>query len=445
MIEYRHVVSRFFNQPLLLERAQAASIGSFLLSRMSDLRAGKGRMSSENDAGETRQYFEAVRRADGSVEAHSPRVSRFYGDYPRAADGSPLPYRRTADGAAIMTLIGEWVNRGAWVGASSGLISYEGFTYQMRMAAADPQVTRIILDMESPGGEAVGCFEAAAVVREVAKNKPVTVVVNGMAASAAYAIASGASRIVTLPTGLSGSVGVVLMHLDYSQWLENEGVKPTLVFAGDHKVDGNPFEPLPAAVREDMQAGVDSFYRQFVETVAAGRKMSAAAVRNTQARVFNGQDAVAAGLADAVGTFEDVLFSTSDALSGQKKGVLMSDNPNAAVTESTAPAVSAAPAAVSESAAPDPAAVNTAALTAERARAGEISTLAIKHKMPESFAAEHIAAGSSLETVRGLVLAHVVAVSDKQAISARTPPSGSDRAATSSSWDKALSRVGAAI
>lgn len=307
MLEFRHVAARFFNRPLLLMPESAHMISAFLQARMRHPQAGHGAPAGESDAGEARQYFPAQERADGSLEAHAPRASRFYGDYPLGDDGRPMPFRRTPDGTAILTLVGEWVNRGAWVGASSGLISYEGFKYQLGRAAADPKTTRIILDMESPGGEAIGAFEAAESVRTAAQQKEVVAVVNGMAASAAYAIASGASRIVTMPTGLVGSIGVVWLHLDFSAWLKKEGIQPTFIFAGAHKVDGNPFEPLPEAVRKDAQAEIDGLYAQFVGTVAAGRKMSADAVRATQARVFKGQDAVEVGLADEVATFEDVI------------------------------------------------------------------------------------------------------------------------------------------
>jgi capsid assembly protease len=328
MIPFRHVAERFYNRPLWLAPKAAETISAFLLTRMSGVAAG-GPGSGENDAGESRQFFAGTPNADGSLEIHSPRASRFYGDYPRGEDDRPLPFRRTPDGTAIITLVGEWVNRGAWVGASSGLISYEGFTYQMRRAGADPNTKGILLDIESPGGEAVGAFEAAAVVREVSQQKPVVALVNGLAASAAYAIASGAERIMTIPTGLVGSIGVVLMHLDISTWLEDEGVKPTLIFAGDHKVDGNPFEPLPKDVRKDMQAEVAGFYDQFVETVAVGRKMDAAKVIATQARLFKGEDAVAAGLADGVGTFESVLSDMSSRVGGRnQRGVSMTANPD---------------------------------------------------------------------------------------------------------------------
>jgi signal peptide peptidase SppA len=341
MIELRHVAARFYNRPLLLTPSSAETISAVLFARVKGGAAaapgaGAGLGGVEHDAGSSVHAFAPTEKPDGSAEFHSARASRFYGEYAKDDQGRPTPYRRTADGTAILTLVGEWVNRGAWVGASSGLISYEGFSYQMRRAADDSDVRAILLDIESPGGEAVGAFEAAAVVRAVAAVKPVTAFVNGMAASAAYAIASGASRIVTIPTGLSGSIGVVLMHLDFSKWLEDEGIKPTLIFAGDRKVDGNPFEPLPKNVRAELQAEVAGFYGQFVETVAAGRGLSSEKVIATQARVFKGDEAVAAGLADAVGTFESVLSEMQTARTGRTTGVHMNDKTGAAAAANAA-------------------------------------------------------------------------------------------------------------
>ena len=310
-IPYHRIAAQFYNRPLLLLPSSAETISAFLLARI-DARA-RGQAATER-GGESVQAFRPTAREDGSMEFHSPRASRFHGEVPASADGSgrPAPFRLTTNGVAIITLVGEFVNRGAWVGASSGLISYEGFKFQMQEAARDQRVRAILLDFESPGGEAVGCFEAAALVRAAAKVKPVISVVNGIAASAAYALASGATRVITIPTGISGSIGVVMLHLDFSKFLSEEGIKPTLIFAGAHKVDGNPFEPLPEDVRGEFQRAIDSFYAQFVATVAAGRRgLSEQAVRATEARVFKGEEAVSAGLADAVGTFEEVLAELS--------------------------------------------------------------------------------------------------------------------------------------
>jgi signal peptide peptidase SppA len=311
-IPYHRIASQFFNRPLWLQPSTAETISAFLLSRMQQGPDAGGGGGGESDKGETRQYFQATQRQDGSIESSSPRASRFYGDYPVDSNGRPKPYRLTPDGTAIITIVGELVNRGAYVGASSGVVSYEGIKHQMLSAGADELTKNILLDLETPGGEAVGAFEAAAIIRQVAATKPVVAVVNGLAASAGYALASGASRIVTMPTGISGSIGVVMLHLDFSKFLAAAGVKPTFIFAGAHKIDGNPYEPLPEGVRERFQAEITSFYDQFVETVAAGRKaMSAKQIRGTEALVFKGQDAVDVGLADAVGTFESVLAELS--------------------------------------------------------------------------------------------------------------------------------------
>jgi len=237
-----------------------------------------------------------------------PEASRFAGRRYIPEKGEVLPYARTDDGAGIITITGSLVNRGAWVGASSGLTSYEGIKHQFAMAAADPEVGTIIVDMETPGGGALGAFEAAEAVRAAAQVKPVIVVVNGMAASAGYLLASAASRIVTTPSGMSGSIGVRLIHIEQSRKLDRDGITPTIISAGEGKDHANPLQPLSVEARAELQGMVDETYSEFVAAVAAGRKrLSAKAVRALGARVYRGQEAVDAGLADEIGTFESVL------------------------------------------------------------------------------------------------------------------------------------------
>jgi len=344
MIPYHRVAGRFFNRPLFLADDAAEAISSFLLSRMSPSAAGRGG-HSEDDASTTMQGLPGSQRPDGSYEWQSPRASRFYGDYPVEVDEQGnkrmLPYRRTPDGVGIISIVGELVNRGAWVGASSGLVSYEALAYQLSKAAADPKVHSILLDIESPGGEAVGVFEIAAKVRAVAAEKHVTALVNGMAASAGYGIVSGASRIVTLPTGISGSIGCVMLHLDFSEFLKAEGIKPTFIYAGEHKVDGNPYEKLDPAVLKRQQAKVDQFYQSFLQAVAEGRgtRLTAEMARATQARVYLGDEAVKLGLADETGTFEEVLAdlsrrgASSRSSPSKSKGITMSEKNGAPATK----------------------------------------------------------------------------------------------------------------
>lgn len=302
-----HIASRVLNRPLLLHPTKAEVILEVLRGRLP---------------------------IDGTTGIAAPDANRFIGGNSRQ-DGS---YRMNSavDGVALIPIVGSLVNRGAWIGANSGLVSYEGLSAQLRDAANDPEVRSIVLDLDSPGGEATGMFSVAELVRQVSSTKPVVAFVNDMAASAAYGIASAASEIVVSPTSIVGSIGVVLTHMDRSAELEQKGVRATLIYAGKHKVDGNPFGPLSDEVRADLQAEVLKFYDQFVGLVARGRaSMSDADVRATEARTFIGQDAIDRGLADRIASLDDVISSLSTKARGaasKRNGFAMS-NP----TEMAAP------------------------------------------------------------------------------------------------------------
>lgn len=248
----------------------------------------------------------------GRIGLDEAALSRFEGnayveDEPGRFRGRP--YNVTADGIAIVTITGSLVSRGAWIGADSGLTSYEGIQHQLKTAKADAKVRAVILDMHTPGGQAIGCFETAAMVRDLAATKRTIAVVNGVAASGGYAIASGANEIVTTEIGVSGSIGVLYIHADLSSKMEKEGVKATIFQAGAHKADGNPFQPLSDEVGAQMQREVNQLYEVFLKTVAAGRgaRLTVEAARATEARAPMGEEAVAMGLADRIGTFESVL------------------------------------------------------------------------------------------------------------------------------------------
>jgi signal peptide peptidase SppA len=260
------------------------------------------------------------------LAAPDPQSNRFVGTYRR--DNGSVGSMRVENGVAILPIVGSLVNRGAWIGASSGLVSYEGIAAQLREARADPEVRAVLLDIDSPGGEATGMFATARLVSAINQTKPVLAFVNDVAAAAAYGIASAAREIVVSPTSMVGSIGVVLTHFDRSGELEDRGIKPTLIHAGAHKVDGHPFGPLSDAVRADLQAEVMKIYDQFVGLVAEGRSgpMTEQAIRATEARTYLGTDAIAQGLADRVASLDEVITAFAQPPSGaspQRKGVPM--------------------------------------------------------------------------------------------------------------------------
>jgi signal peptide peptidase SppA len=217
-------------------------------------------------------------------------------------------------GVAIIPVRGTLLNRSNW--SYSGATGYQFITGLVSAAAADPQVKAILLDVDSFGGEAAGCFECAADLRTTlrAAGKPSLAVVNSNAYSAGYALAVAADQISVIPSGGAGGAGVVTMHADYSKNLAENGVKVTFVFAGKHKVDGNPYESLPDATRADMQARIDQRYEAFVAHVAEMRGLDPQVVRDTEARIYSAADALALGLIDQISTAQGAYTTFCDSL-----------------------------------------------------------------------------------------------------------------------------------
>ncbi|MHA7600068.1 S49 family peptidase [Alicycliphilus sp. T452] len=216
---------------------------------------------------------------------------------------------------AVIPIHGTLVRRTSGIEAESGLTSYTGIAAQLDAALASPEVAAILLDIDSPGGESGGVFDLADRIRAASQVKPVWAVANDMAFSAAYALASAATRVFVARTGGVGSVGVIAMHVDQSVKDAQDGVRYTAVFAGERKNDLNPHEPISNEAHAVLKAEVDRIYDLFVETVARHRGLDADAVRATEAALFFGPDAVATGLADAVGSLDDALTQLTQSLS----------------------------------------------------------------------------------------------------------------------------------
>jgi len=234
---------------------------------------------------------------------------------PQAAAAAP-------EGIAVIPIHGSLVKRSLGVEAASGLTSYGEIDAMLQAALADPQVAGILLDIDSPGGEASGSFELARRVREAAGVKPVWAQANDAAYSAAYAIASSAQRLFVTETGGVGSIGVIALHVDQSVKDANEGLRYTAITAGAHKNDFSPHEPLSDAAKAELQGEVDRLYAIFTEHVAAMRGVKAQAVRDTQASLYFGGNAVSAGLADGVQTLQATLGQFHQFINASKNALI---------------------------------------------------------------------------------------------------------------------------
>jgi signal peptide peptidase SppA len=219
-------------------------------------------------------------------------------------------------GIAIIPVHGSLINR---FGYSWGYVTgYNFIRSQASAAMQDEDVTGIIYDINSYGGEAAGCFECVEDLKNLTAGKPTMAVVDSNCYSAAMAIATAADKIVAIPSAGIGSIGVVMMHMDMSAMLDKVGVKVTFIHSGDHKVDGNPYEALPASVKKSMQIECDKSRDKFVALVAKNRGMEEKTVRDTEAACYRADDALALGLIDAVVQPSVAVQAFLDELSGSE-------------------------------------------------------------------------------------------------------------------------------
>lgn len=190
--------------------------------------------------------------------------------------------------------------------------SYESILERVAEACAT-SARAVILRFDSPGGDVAGCFDAALAIRSAcdAAGKQLHAFVEGECASAAYAIASQCHSITISMTSLVGSIGVLSTREDISAMNAARGLRVELIMTGGRKGDGHPEMPITEAELASTQAIVDSMGAMFFDLVASGRGLNAVALEQMQARVFHGEAAVAAGLADAVGNLSTVLALAS--------------------------------------------------------------------------------------------------------------------------------------
>ncbi|UNV89525.1 MULTISPECIES: S49 family peptidase [unclassified Comamonas] len=402
---YPHLADRLFNTPLLLHPQKLDAIIAGLGQRL----LGTDGLQIDAAAISPR----AALPAEMFTTRKGERTERGY---------------RVNEGVAVISAMGGLVHRTRLEADSSLLIGYNDLAADMEDALAQPEVHAIALVLDSPGGEVSGAFELADRIYAARGRKPIVAVADGMAASAAYLAASAADEVVLTTTSYVGSIGVVMRHVDYSRALANEGINVSHIFAGEHKVDGNPYQPLPTSVREHLQADIEGLYQMFVQAVAKHRGMEEQAVRDTRAAVYRGVAGVAARLADRIGTADAVIadlsarrarsYPAGAGMSFQPQGASMGDpqtiQPAAAAPAEPSTATVAAPAAASAAAPTGPVAAASAAAPqgleqaraegaqAERARVSAILGHANAAANP-TLAQTCIAGGLTAEQAQGVL------------------------------------------
>lgn len=280
------LAQRMFNTPLALHPAKAEVAMAALADRF-----GIGRINAADD-----------RWADSDRESFSRK-------------GRDTGYD-VIGGIAIVPVHGTLVQKLGTLRPYSGMTGYDGIRQAFLTALTDDAVTGIMLDIDSPGGEVAGCFDLVDEIYRARGTKPIWSVLTESAYSAAYAIASAADRIVVPRTGGVGSIGVIVMHCDWTQKVKDDGLAVTIINYGDRKAESNPYRKLSDQARDAIQHDVDAMGELFINTVSRNRGISFKAIRNTQAATFLAAEGVELGLADAIAS-PDAAFRELIELTGE--------------------------------------------------------------------------------------------------------------------------------
>lgn len=195
-----------------------------------------------------------------------------------------------------------------------GLMSYEAISGAVMGAVADPTVSGIVMDFDSPGGTVAGAFDCADNIMMAARQKPVIAYVSDYATSAAYLLASQCTKIVANQTATVGSIGVISVHTDLSAMFEGAGINHSILTAGNRKADGSPLAPLGDEARTDINQLLESSRDMFIESVARGRaaagfdqSMIAKIARASEASTMSAQDGKTMFFVDQIGTLSVAL------------------------------------------------------------------------------------------------------------------------------------------
>ena len=205
-------------------------------------------------------------------------------------------------------------NRIQVVDVEGELVDSRPIIEQLKRYEDTKSVPAILLNVDSPGGGVAVSQEIYTEVKRLRekKNKVVVAYMSSVGASGAYYLSAPADKIVANPGTIVGSIGVIAEWVNYGDLLAWAKLKDVTFKTGEFKDTGSPVRELTEREKVYFQGLIDDMYVDFVEAVAAGRKMDIEAVRAlADGRVFTGRDAREKKLVDEIGNFQDAVDLTA--------------------------------------------------------------------------------------------------------------------------------------
>ena len=273
--------------------------------------------------------FEAIEKALGKPldrKANRRRLLAFDQELENAAsaNSNANDSYQIVNGTAVIPIDGVISKHMTLFSRISGGTSHESFQSDFSAAMEDPLAHSILLLVESPGGEVDGTQASADMIYQARGVKPIAALADGEMASAAYWLGSAVDPgqlFMASDTTIMGSIGVITSHVDYSQRDAKQGIKVTQISAGKYKGIVSSHAPLSAEGEAMIQGLLDHAYSIFVNDVAQNRGVSPDQVvsKMAEGRVFMGQKAIDAGLADGKATAKQIIAQLADKRAAAKR------------------------------------------------------------------------------------------------------------------------------
>ncbi|PNV85929.1 MAG: signal peptide peptidase SppA [Desulfobacteraceae bacterium] len=219
-----------------------------------------------------------------------------------------------ANNLAIVTISGSLTTSNRAYNRYIGMVSYDEIRNAVFSAIDADGIEGIVLNMDTPGGQASGVSELSDFLSEVDESvKPIYTYTGTSMASGGYWLGSVGREVYASKLATVGSIGVITVHASYEKMYKDNGVEITVLRAGEFKALGSPYEKLDDKARSQIESQMNAIYDVFLETVAENRGTSVNSLKETAAegRVFVGDDAVAIGLADHVTSFDAAIADIS--------------------------------------------------------------------------------------------------------------------------------------
>lgn len=186
---------------------------------------------------------------------------------------------------------------------------------QIRAARQDPDVTAILLEVDSPGGGVTAAdevYQELMLFKKSREDRILTVLVQDMAASGGYYISLPADRIIAQPTAIVGSIGVLIQSLNISDLSQKIGIADTTIKSGKNKDMLNPFQPVNEEQVELLQQTVDAMYDRFLSLVEQHRPIQKNDLKKlADGRIFTARQALNHKLVDGIGYWDDAVNQTA--------------------------------------------------------------------------------------------------------------------------------------